>query len=281
MRMLGSLGVSLPRNRTRPAVGEREAARVHCAGLALRSPTPHDKRTRGHHERQSGDRKAGPSFASGSDGRGAGQRHWGGPPHGGPPRRPLRDRRRGAVVEPGALPRRRAGARLGAGARLRRRGRDARGRVRAPGRGGRGRNHDPQRQPLPARLPLARRRPRRHLRQAADDEPGRCPRSRRPGAGERPRLLHHLQLLRLSHGPAGPGDGRGRRDRRSSPRPGGVHPAAACGASRHRGPRLLALPREPSGTVDNPRRHRHPRLAPAAFGDRRGAGGDLRPTSVR
>ena len=91
--------------------------------------------------------------------------------------------------------RRRAGARMGAGARLRRRRRDARGRDGAPGRGGRGRDHDPQREPPSARLPLARRRAGRHLRQAPHHPPRRRPRPRRPGAGERPRLLHHLQLL--------------------------------------------------------------------------------------
>ena len=94
----------------------------------------------------------------------------------------------------------------------------------------------------PARLPLARRGAARHLRQAAHDKPRRCPGPREAGAGERPRLLHHVQLLRLPHGASSAGDGRGRRDRGAASGPGGVHPAAARPAPGSRGPRLLALP---------------------------------------
>ena len=126
--------------------------------------------------------------------------------------------------------------------------------------------------------------PGRHLRQAAHHPPGGCPGPRRPGAGERSRLLHHLQLLRLSHGPPGAGDGRGRRDRGAPARPGRVHPAPARGAPGSRGSRLLALRCRPLGAVGDPRRHRHPCLAPAAFGHPHGAAvglGGRRPGGAR
>ena len=96
------------------------------------------------------------------------------------PRRQFRDRRLGALVRPRAFARRRPRPRHRRRSRLwqrRRRCSPARARA-ADGDRGR-RHHDAERQPLCARGRGARARPRRHLRQAADDQSRRRARSRR------------------------------------------------------------------------------------------------------
>ena len=182
------------------------------------------------------------------------------PPDGRPPRRSLRTGRRLFLGRLHARPYGRGEPADPARPRLSRFPADGRGGGAAPRWHRRRRHLQPDRQPPCRCRRVSGPRCRRDLRQTDDLDARRSRRPREGGAQERPPVLPHPQLHRLSHGAGGAGAHRRRRDRRRAPGHRGISDRnLPHGRRRARcGQAPLALRSGTRRGGRHPRRGRHP-----------------------